>query len=40
MKHRFLVLALVGVLIYIPFLGIRDMWYPDEPDIAEVAQAM
>jgi 4-amino-4-deoxy-L-arabinose transferase-like glycosyltransferase len=38
--HRYLVLFVVGVLLYVAFLGLRDVWYPDEPDIAEVALAM
>jgi hypothetical protein len=33
-------LAVLGALIYIPFLGLRDLWYPDEPDIGEVCLAM
>jgi 4-amino-4-deoxy-L-arabinose transferase-like glycosyltransferase len=39
-RYRVLLLVLLGVLLYLPSLGLRDMWYPDEPDIAEVAQAM
>jgi len=39
-RHRFLVLLILGVLLYVPFLGLRDMWYPDEPDIGEVCKAM
>jgi 4-amino-4-deoxy-L-arabinose transferase-like glycosyltransferase len=39
-RHRYLVLFLLGLLLYVPFLGARDMWYPDEPDIAEVGKAM
>jgi 4-amino-4-deoxy-L-arabinose transferase-like glycosyltransferase len=35
-----LFLLLVAILIYIPWLGFRDLWYPDEPDIAEVCRAM
>ena len=38
--RRYLVLALLGLALYVPFLGSRDFWYPDEPDIAEVAIAM
>ena len=30
----------LGLLLYVPVLGLRDLWYPDEPDIAEVAKAM
>lgn len=39
-KYRTLLLVFSGVLLYIAFLGLRDVWYPDEPDIAEVARAM
>jgi 4-amino-4-deoxy-L-arabinose transferase-like glycosyltransferase len=40
LKHRTLLLLLLGALLYVAFLGLRDLWYPDEPDIAEVARAM
>ncbi len=39
-KHRTLFLLLIGLVVYIAFLGMREVWYPDEPDIAEVARAM
>jgi 4-amino-4-deoxy-L-arabinose transferase-like glycosyltransferase len=39
-RHRFLFLALTGALLCMSFIGLRDVWYPDEPDIAEVALAM
>ena len=39
-KHRNLALTLLGTILYIAFIGLRDLWYPDEPDIAEVALAM
>jgi 4-amino-4-deoxy-L-arabinose transferase-like glycosyltransferase len=39
-RHRGWVLLLTGVVLYIAFLGLREVWYPDEPDIAEVARAM
>jgi 4-amino-4-deoxy-L-arabinose transferase-like glycosyltransferase len=39
-RHRVLLLVLIGLLLYVPFLGLRDLWYPDEPDIGEVCQAM
>jgi 4-amino-4-deoxy-L-arabinose transferase-like glycosyltransferase len=39
-RHRIVVLLVLGFLIYVPFLGMRDMWYPDEPDIAEISKAM
>jgi 4-amino-4-deoxy-L-arabinose transferase-like glycosyltransferase len=38
--HRYLVLFVFGLFLYVAFLGLRDVWYPDEPDIAEVALAM
>lgn len=39
-RHRTLFLLLLGLLLLVPWLGMRDLWYPDEPDIAEVAQSM
>jgi len=39
-RHRTLFLLLTGALVYLAFLGLREVWYPDEPDIAEVARAM
>ena len=39
-RHRYLVLTGLGALLYLAFIGLRDVWYPDEPDIAEVALAM
>jgi len=39
-RHRVLFLLLTSVLLYVGFLGLREVWYPDEPDIAEVARAM
>ena len=39
-KHRTLFLLLIGLVVYVAFLGMREVWYPDEPDIAEVARAM
>jgi len=39
-RHRYLLLFLIGLLLYVPFLAGRDMWYPDEPDIAEVGKVM
>jgi len=39
-RHRTLVLSLLGLLLLVPWLGMRDLWYPDEPDIAEVCQSM
>ena len=39
-RHRYAVLVAVGVLLYVVPLGLRDLWYPGEPDMAEVARAM
>jgi len=39
-RHRVLLLILIGLLLYVPFLGLRDLWYPDEPDIGEVCLSM
>ena len=39
-RRRYLALLALGLMIYVPFLGLRDMWYPDEPDIGEVCKAM
>ena len=39
-EHRMLLLAVLGVLLYVGCIGLFDLWYPDEPDIAQVAQAM
>ncbi len=39
-RHRLTFLAVLGALLYLPFLHLRDMWYPDELDIAEVCRAM
>jgi len=39
-RHRNLFVVLLGLLLFVAFAGLRDVWYPDEPDIAEVALAM
>lgn len=39
-RHRYLVLLGLGMLVYLPWLGLRGLWYPDEPDIGQVCQAM
>jgi 4-amino-4-deoxy-L-arabinose transferase-like glycosyltransferase len=39
-RYRIPLLVILGVLLYIAFLGLRDLWYPDELDVAEVARAM
>lgn len=40
LKYRTPLYLLIGAVLYIALLGLRDVWYPDEPDIAEVARAM
>ena len=39
-RHRILLLTGLGLLLYLPWLGLRDLWYPDEPDIAAVGKVM
>jgi len=39
-RHRYLFLSLGGLLLYVAFLGLRDVWYPGEPDMGEVALSM
>ena len=39
-RYRLPLLAALGLLAFVPFLGLRDLWYPDEPEIAEVCKAM
>ncbi len=39
-RHRNLFVILLGLILYVAFAGLRDVWYPDEPDIAEVALTM
>jgi 4-amino-4-deoxy-L-arabinose transferase-like glycosyltransferase len=38
--NRNLALVLLGSLLYVAFIGLRDLWYPDELDIGEVTRAM
>jgi 4-amino-4-deoxy-L-arabinose transferase-like glycosyltransferase len=40
MRRRTLFLLLTGLVVYTAFLGLREPWYPDELDIAEVTRAM
>jgi 4-amino-4-deoxy-L-arabinose transferase-like glycosyltransferase len=40
LRHRVLFFMLTGLIVYVAFLGLRDVWYPDEPDIAEVTRSM
>jgi 4-amino-4-deoxy-L-arabinose transferase-like glycosyltransferase len=39
-EQRMFLLAALGLVLYVGCIGLFDLWYPDEPDIAEVAQAM
>jgi 4-amino-4-deoxy-L-arabinose transferase-like glycosyltransferase len=39
-RYRLPVLAAYGTLVFIPFLDLRDLWYPNEPHLAQVAQWM
>jgi 4-amino-4-deoxy-L-arabinose transferase-like glycosyltransferase len=39
-RNRYLFLSLGGLLLYVAFLGLRDVWYPGEPDMGEVALSM
>ena len=39
-KNRTTFVLLLGTVLFVAFIGLRDVWYPDEPDIAEVALAM
>jgi hypothetical protein len=34
------VLGALGALIYVAWLGMRDFWYPGEPDLVEILRAM
>jgi len=39
-RYRYVVVAVLAFAIYVPYLSGWDLWYPDEPDIGEVAVAM
>ncbi|MEZ5987984.1 MAG: glycosyltransferase family 39 protein [Planctomycetota bacterium] len=39
-RNRTWLVLLLALVLYVPFNGMRDLWYPDEPDIGEVAQKM
>jgi 4-amino-4-deoxy-L-arabinose transferase-like glycosyltransferase len=39
-RSRTVGLGLLGVLLYVVWLGARDFWYPGEPDLAEICRAM
>ncbi len=38
--RAYLLLALLGSVVFLPWLGTRDLWNPDEPRYAEVAREM
>ncbi len=38
--RAYLLLAALGALVFLPWLGARDLWNPDEPRYAEVAREM
>ncbi|MDE0030221.1 MAG: glycosyltransferase family 39 protein [Deltaproteobacteria bacterium] len=39
-RHRYLFLASVGTLLYLTCLGLRDLWFPNEPNVAQTALTM
>lgn len=39
-RHRYLLLASLGTLLYVTCLGLRDLWFPNEPNVAQTALAM
>lgn len=39
-RRVLLLLAVLGLAVLVPFLGGWGLWYPDEPDIGQVARAM
>src|SRR5689334_9469939 len=39
-RHRHLALLAAGIAMYAFGLGTRDLWFPDEPNTGEAAQAM
>jgi 4-amino-4-deoxy-L-arabinose transferase-like glycosyltransferase len=40
LRRDLALLALAGALVYLPALGARDVWNPDEARYAEVAREM
>ncbi|MCY4442856.1 MAG: hypothetical protein OXE53_21935, partial [Deltaproteobacteria bacterium] len=39
-RHRYLLLAALGAVLYVTCLGLRDLWFPNEPNLAQTALAM
>ncbi len=39
-RHRYLLLAALGAALYLTCLGLRDLWFPNEPNVAQVALTM
>ena len=39
-RHRYLLLASLGTVLYVTCLGLRDLWFPNEPNVAQTALAM
>ncbi len=39
-RHRYLFLASLGTVLYVTCLGLRDLWFPNEPNVAQTALAM
>lgn len=40
LRRQLWVLLGLGMVLYLPGLGARDLWYPDEPDVAEPVKEM
>ena len=39
-RYRYLFLAALGTVLYVTCLGLRDLWFPNEPNVAQTALAM
>lgn len=39
-RHRYLFLASLGTVLYVTCLGLRDLWFPNEPNVGQTALAM
>ncbi len=39
-RHRYFFLASLGTVLYVTCLGLRDLWFPNEPNVAQTALAM
>lgn len=39
-RHRYLLLASLGTVLYVACLGLRDLWFPNEPNVAQTALTM